>query len=176
MKQIITLILLVTACYPDEYKYTTFTIPAGKHYSLPRLISYLRDSPLVFLVRFDSSAIYDNGSDDINKLYGAIDCNSLIHENSARIGWRWWDNQLQLFSYTYNSGNREYHYITSVPLDKWIRCEIDFQQDYIFRVEDSEVRSKRTDRCKKGVYLLSYPYVGGDGTINHDVTIKIKEL
>lgn len=65
---------------------------------------------LKFVVKFDSSAIYNtvdpSNQYDINKLYGFSDNDSLHQRYSARFGWRWSDNALRIFAYVYNSGVR----------------------------------------------------------------------
>lgn len=172
----IVVFFCLVSCVDSTDTLVTYTIPAGQHYSVPRTFGYIDQIPMRFYAKFDESAIYDVGEDDINKLYGFTDCNSLVHRNSARIGWRWWDNELQLFSYTYAGGIRNYQYIKSVPLNEWIKCEITFTDNRRYRicVEGTCVESPRGIICGTGIYTLLTPYFGGDNTTDHDIKIQIR--
>jgi hypothetical protein len=167
---------LVSGCYSEEDGLTVYTIPKQAHYSVPRKIEAVTRLPLQFHVKFDSSAIYDNDSDDINKLYGFTDCNSTIHKNSARFGWRWHNDKLELWAYTYADGKRDYQFISDVPINEWLSCRISCTEEfYYFEVDNSPwIVMKRGTTCETGMYLLSYPYFGGNLPAPHDITIAIK--
>ena len=103
------LIFLLSCSEQIDVPFRTFKIPEGKHYST-RAIESLQSTSLAFQVLFDSSAVYQT-IDPIqqfstNKLLGFADCNSLHHENSARFGWQWVNNELQILAYNYVNGER----------------------------------------------------------------------
>src|SRR5690606_17551586 len=76
-----------------------YLIPKGSHYCNNNTLKAVRTAALRFEVTFDASAIYTSTSaanqTDINKLYGVSDCGTLHHTNSARFGWRWYNNRLE---------------------------------------------------------------------------------
>jgi hypothetical protein len=159
--------------------YTTYLIKEGQHSSTNSFKS-IKTSLLRFEAVFDKSAVYTtvlaNNQADINKLYGMSDCGSLHQTNSARFGWRWYNNRLEILGYVYNGGQWAYKYITSIELDKPYTYELSLQsQAYIFRVNGSEVTLPRSCSGQGSGYML-YPYFGGDETAPHDITIRIRDL
>src|SRR5205085_11605887 len=90
---------------PEPDGYVKFTIPAGGHYADKNFIKTVSLTEMNFMVRFDSSAVYQttdpDNQYDINKLYGFSD--GMDHQlNSARIGWAWNKGALRLYAYIYN--------------------------------------------------------------------------
>jgi hypothetical protein len=159
--------------------YTTYLIRKGQHSSTSAFKSVMT-SQLRFEAIFDKSAVYStvlaNNQADINKLYGMSDCGSLHQTNSARFGWRWYNNRLEILGYVYNGGKWSYKYIASVDLDKAYTYELSLQsQVYLFRVNGSEVSLPRSCSGQGSGYML-YPYFGGDETAPHDITIRIRDL
>lgn len=156
-----------------------YVIKKGQHYSTHSL-SKIDKETLNFKTTFDSSAIYtaldETNQADINKLYGVSDCNSTHQENSARFGWRWMDNNLEILAYTYVNGKRNFQYITSVALNKEYTYSLTLApEQYIFSVGKVTVTMERHCTGKASGYKL-YPYFGGDETAPHDITILIEEL
>lgn len=160
--------------------FITYTIPQGEHYSDNSKLLMLSDiSELKFIVVFDSSAKYTSAFPenqlDINKLYGFSDNNTQHHENSARIGWRWNENELQLFAYIYNNSVRSFQYIKSVPINDEINCSIKIEANkYIFAVDGTTIEMPRFSTSPNGYKL--YPYFGGDEVAPHKISIRIKEI
>lgn len=181
-------VCLVTACTSSiepsklniKNSYTTYTINAGEQYSDNNEILLLSDiSEMKFLVKFDSSAIYtavDSVNQfDINKLYGFSDNNTFHHDNSARIGWRWNNNQLELFGYIYNNTVRSSMFISAVSLNTEITCSIKIIGDkYNFTVDSKTIEMPRTSTISSGYKL--FPYFGGDEFAPHTIKILIKDL
>ncbi len=134
-----------------------------------------------FSVKFDNSAMYKNviadNQQDINKLYGFSDNNQEHHINSARIGWRWFNNQLQLFAYVYNNSVQSNQLITSVPLNQDISCSIKVEGNiYIFNVNGTVIKMPRASTTATAVGYQLYPYFGGDEVAPQDIHIWIKDL
>ena len=104
------------SCKKFEDGYRIFTIKEGKHYSKHGIESSKVNS-LKFEAIFDESAMYSTidsiNQFDFNKLYGLSD-GSGHHDNSARFGWRWLNDSIQIFTYVYNDGIRTHHQIGSV--------------------------------------------------------------
>ncbi|WP_460892676.1 hypothetical protein [Rufibacter soli] len=158
---------------------TTYSINAGGH-ETSNPIKFLNTNTLKFEVRFDSTAVYatkDPGNQaDINKLYGMADCGTLHHENSARFGWRWFNNQLELHAYSYKGGKNTSTFITVLDLKKTYTCELTLADGkYLYKVGDKTVEHERGCTGEGKGYQL-YPYFGGDETAPHDIKINIKAL
>lgn len=135
---------------------------------------------LRFKALFDSSAIYTSidpvNQADINKLYGVSDCNSYHHTNSARFGWRWYEDKLEIWAYTYEAGTRKAAFIDSVALGQFHQYQISFETNkYIFQLNDKKVEMPRYCQGKAIGYKL-FPYFGGDETAPKDISIWIEEL
>ena len=189
-KAVLTLAFLASSCniLPEvtdkttnlEPETITYTISKGEHSSSGSSFKRLNTQKVRFEVTFDKSAIYTttdpSNQADINKLYGLSDCGNQHHVNSARFGWRWYNNQLELHAYTYLAQARKSEYITSIPLDKAALCELTLDNGkYIFNVNGVQVTLPRGCNGKMDAYQL-YPYFGGDEVAPHDIKIYIKEL
>lgn len=158
-----------------------YTIKKGNNNSDQSQYRPFDASELNFIVKFDSTAMYRTANPmnqtDVNKLYGFSDNNQEHHQFSARMGWRWYNNQLQLFAYNYNNGVNDFLMIKSVPLNQEINCSIKIVGNkYLFTVDGTIVERPRaaTTLTSKG-YLL-YPYFGGTEPAPQDITIAIKHL
>jgi hypothetical protein len=168
---------------PDipEKKFEAYVIPAGHHSSFNSL-EWLEEKDLSYEVYFDSSAIYStqdsSNQADINKLFGFSDCGGHHHENSARFGWRWFQNELQIFSYIYVDQDRMYDSLTSVELGAIHSYRV-LQNDsmYLFYMDEIEIaRYARHSNCTEGWNYRLWPYFGGDEAAPHDITIWMREL
>jgi len=162
-------------------QYIKYTIHQGNHYADHNVYKTVNYDELKFIVRFDSTAIYqtaDPGNqEDINKLYGFSDNNADHQQYSARFGWNWARGALRLYAYTYNNGVRTEQEITSVQIRAEYNCSIKVNNDkYIFSVNSSIIEMPRNSATAKGEGYKLYPYFGGDETAPHDISIIIKEL
>jgi cytochrome c biogenesis protein ResB len=165
---------------PSDDGFTTYLIRQGQQYCDQNTIKLLTTSGMTFLVRFDSSAIYQTNDPqnqyDINKLWGFSE--GYNHQyNSARFGWRWSDNALRLFGYVYNAGTRISREISAIPIDSTIHCSVMIRDSlYDFTVNDSIISLPRTATGVNASGYQLYPYFGGDETAPQNISIKIKEL
>jgi hypothetical protein len=166
---------------PAPGGWTEHFIAKGGHYSDKNPYKAISVSEMKFTVKFDNSAIYQtvdtNNQRDINKLYGFSDNNQEHHTNSARIGWRWYNNELQLYAYIYNNTIESDKFITAVPLNQELSCSIKTDGNlYIFTVDSKQVTMPRYSTTSQAVGYQLYPYFGGDEVAPHDITIRIKDL
>jgi len=174
--------ILIAGCENEVSPVRRFTIKKGEHYSTPRLVETLQSSKLVFEARFDESARYDFGDvalqSNKNKLLGFSDCNSAHHENSARFTWQWFNDRLEIFAYCYVNKVRVEEFIGVVPLNEFIRYEIErTKEHYIFRLNNQDpVFIQRGSTCEVGVYYKLWPYFGGSIPAPHDVRIDVKTM
>lgn len=186
MKKLITyfitaiLALSILSCeeqYVEPFEH--FVIPAGKHKKGMKLES-LQSSALNFTAIFDHSAIYQTktivNQHDINKLMGFADCNSQHHDNSARFGWRWLDNKLEIHAYAYVRGERITKLIGGIDLEMEYDYQIKITKNaYIFYLQGFEtVEIERRSKCEKGLYYMLFPFFGGNEVAPHDILIRIK--
>lgn len=174
------LLIIFTSCEPDpEFLYESFIIKKGSHNAELRVES-LQQNRLVFSALFDSSAIYAAkdaaNQHDLNKLLGFSDCNDHHHVNSARFGWRWLDNCLEIHAYVYQNGVRTIEYLADITIGKVHHYEIKLEGEaYTFYLDRKLMKSiERDNDCTSGLYYLLFPYFGGDEVAPHDIIILIK--
>jgi hypothetical protein len=160
-------------------EYITYTIPQGKHGSNFRPSLFTKQQ-LRFLAKFDNTATYATidplNQLDANKLYGFSDCGDGHQKNSARFGWRFINNRIEIFAYCYVNSIRNSQYISSVELNQEYEYKINISDNhYIFTLNGVSLIMERG--CSKGgsKYHL-FPFFGGDETAPHDIHIRIKEL
>lgn len=181
---IIILIFSLLGCSKNEplnkkTEFETYIIPAGKHSSISK-IRVLYKEEITFAVKFDSSAIYTTvdpvNQFSTNKLYGFSDCNTIHQENSARIGWRWFNNQLEILAYCYINSERFFENVTTLEIGNEYECSIKIIDDnYQFSINGAMVNIKRGCATEHLKYCL-YPYFGGTEGAPHDIKIEIKDL
>lgn len=157
-----------------------YFIRSGEHYATSNPLKKTSTTRLKFEVTFDSSAVYTTidpeNQGDINKLYGVADCGAMHQTNSARFGWRWYNNHLEIHAYTYLSAKRQSAYIGTVELGRKSVCELELgDQEYTFWLDGRQVKLPRTCSGAGAGYQL-YPYFGGDEVAPHDIRIIIREL
>jgi hypothetical protein len=164
---------------PEE-KAVLYVIPSGEHYARQSAYRALKVSTIKFSAQFDNSAIYktvdEKNQGDINKLYGVSDCNTPHQTNSARFGWRWYNNKLEIWAYAYVNTERKSTFITAVALNSSNVYELSFtNSSYIFKVNDVAVTLPRSCQNEADGYKL-YPYFGGDEPAPHEIKIRIEDL
>lgn len=180
MKRIIfpVLISILISCEPAWEPFETFVIPKGEH-SKNFPVQMLQSDLLKFDVIFDESAIYTSvlpeNQWDTHKLLGFSDCNSYHHDNSARFGWRWLNDQLEILAYCYVNEERIIQELGTIQLNVTNHMELMLTDDsYIFSLNYGEqVYIKREKPCNTGAYYMLFPFFGGDEVAPHDITIRI---
>ena len=161
--------------------FVKYTIPQGEQYSDKSGYHTVKYQQLSFIVKFDSSAIYKTVSPsnqtDINKLYGFSDNQAQHHVFSARFGWRWSNNALRLFAYTYNNGAVSLVELGTVEIGAENNCSIKVTgTNYVFTFNGKEKTMPRLSTTPVAEGYKLYPYFGGSETAPHKITISIKEL
>lgn len=160
-----------------------YVIEKGAHYSHrdgmpPRVVSLFDGRHLLFDAQFDKSCIYEPLDSSINKLYGFTDCNSQVHSNSVRFGWRVRaDSSIDLLAYWYLNGIMSNHYMGNTKPDRVDNYEIWALQDaYYFRFNEKEFSTYRSKRCVHGIRERLFPYFGGTPVAPHRMIIRILEV
>lgn len=163
----------------DEF--VAYTIKKGEQYCDKSIYQAVQYDKLSFMVKFDSSAIYQTtnagNQDDINKLFGFSDNNVQHQQYSARIGWRWSKNALRLFGYVYNNTVRSSKELDTIDIGTENNCSIAVSENtYIFTVNGKSQTLPRESKTQKAEGYKLYPYFGGDEMAPHTISIQIKEL
>lgn len=190
-------ILLLASCskqtdtFPDPLKetpplesskdYEQFTIKQGEQFCDKNGYLPVDVSEMAFKVKFDSSAIYTTkdpkNQKDVNKLFGFSDNNAAHHDFSARFGWRWSNNALRLFAYTYNAGVLGIKEMGTVEIGTENDCSIKVAgETYIFTLNGVSASMLRSSTTATGSGYQLYPYFGGNEMAPHDIRILIKQL
>jgi hypothetical protein len=162
-----------------ESAFTTYMIRKGQQFCEQRTIKRVDVPEMKFVVKFDSTAVYQTASPenqyDINKLYGFSDNDADHHQFSARFGWRWSGNALRLFAYVYNAGAVLSKELAIVDIGKETSCAIQVASgSYIFSVNGVSQSMPRMAKTPNGKGFQLYPYFGGDEVAPHDITILLK--
>src|SRR5215470_454352 len=170
---------------PSTFK--KYTIQQGAHYCDQSTINRVSGTSMIFVAKFDSTAIYPavitdyNHAYDVNKLWGFSEGFNNQY-NSARIGWRWLNGELQLFAYVHINGtllrdpiSYDPPFIKSVQIGSEINCSIAIAgSNYIFTVDGVVVQTPRGATSTKYSGYQQYPYFGGTLTAPHLINIYIK--
>jgi hypothetical protein len=162
-------------------QFIKYSIRAGQQYCDQSVYKQTNYTGLKFIVKFDSSAIYQtvaaDNQYDVNKLYGFSDNNDEHHHFSARFGWRWSDGALRLFGYIYNNGVMSFEELGIISIGTENACAIKITAaNYVFSLNNTTKSMPRASTTATAVGYQLYPYFGGDETAPHDITIWIKQL
>ena len=179
MKHWLLILLSIFSCKKiDNRGYKTYIIREGSHRSTFGFKRTWSDV-VKFSCIFDNSAMYQTedpvNQADINKLYGLSDCGGNHMDASIRLGWRWYDSELEIHWFRHVGGQFSFGKISNVELNVPFDCEIIFEEEnYIITVNGKTVEVSRGCGLAYNKYYL-YPYFGGDEKAPHDIKIKIKE-
>lgn len=161
--------------------YSTWLIKKDNHYAETGSYSKFNGTIIQFKAIFDSSAIYQtklaSNQNDINKLYGVADCGTHHHENSARFGWRWNGENIEIFAYYYVNKVRNSVKLGNATIGQENRYVLSIEgNQYVFQFNEKVTKVNRhCDIPEFDGYLL-YPYFGGDETAPHDISIHLSIL
>jgi len=179
MKKLIGLILLITlfSCEKMDWNNgTEYVIKKGRHESIVN-IEPLYGGGIKSSCKFDSSVIYDLGNEnqgDWNKLIGFSE-DIRIHENSARISWRWnlERQQIELGYYCYIDGEVVKGHLVWAEINKPFQFMIrddQEKQNYVIDIYGTYqviYHGHKFDDKK----FWSYPWFGGNEVAPHDIKI-----
>jgi len=144
---------------------------------------WFRGTKLNFSAAFNESNIYTitpEDQSDINKLYGFSDCKMIHQKSSARFGWRWLNNQLQILGFTHYGGTWHATEVLGVaelnrPYDFTIELSEDKTQVlYTFNHGKPVATARECNDSEFFGYMLA-PYFGGTSTSPHDMTLSVWE-
>ncbi len=160
--------------------FEVFTMRQGSHSSIVRR-EVFDGNGIAFKVIFDQSAIYtavdEQNQADIHKLLGFSNCLKHHQSESARIGWRWFNDELQLLAYVYTDADLTFQLLGSIPFDQEINLRIDIESDGYRFTGDGMTETfvaRDAEGCEAGENYWLWPYFGGDETAPHDIVVKIE--
>jgi hypothetical protein len=157
-----------------------YIIEQGNHYANGQRFPIFFGKVLTFSATFDSSAIYNftdpKTKNDQNTLYGFADNYKKHQQFSARFGWRWHNNQLQIAAYTNNFNDSTIVQMGTVPIGTPSNYTIVVAGDhYQFTLNNVTISLPRASTTNlAGPYKL-VPYFGGNAVAPHQIAIKIVE-
>lgn len=162
-------------------KKVVYNILKGQQFSDKNSYTSIGLNKLIFKVLFDSSAIYQTvnptNQADINKLYGFSDNNLPHHDFSARFGWRWYNNQLEIFAYVYNNKMLSFKKVGNATIGKNELYTIEIiEGSYLFSLGENVQTMQRASTTTTAIGYKLFPYFGGDETAPHHIKIEIEEL
>lgn len=162
--------------------YKTFKIKKGKHRSGYRFW-FTFSKKISYECKLKSSCIYNIESldkFDVNKVFG-FSTSKHHHQNSARLGWTSLNgNNIQLWSYIYDNGQRVVGHIANVEANEKFKCTIIAEKGrykYILEKKDEIIEKDINviSEHSKFKYLL-YPYFGGNLPAPHDIEIILRRI
>lgn len=160
-----------------------FKISRGDHFSSPKLVRPFVGTSMKMTVIFDETAKYgfplETASDqtDSNKLYGFADCKSSHMSNSARFGWYWQNDRLNITAFTHRHGSFYPEHLTSIDLNRPYEASIELSVDrkrYIYTFNGVTLESERGCDSARAVGYHLQPYFGGQQVAPHDVFVTVK--
>ena len=151
-------------------------INKGKHsfFKLPRF-SFKRNIELNFTLIGDFSYKTDDitNQSDTNKIFGISD--AIYHRNdSIRIGFRYYKDNLELLSYYYNNGIHYAEKISNIKENNNYNIKINIlDKHYQIIFDNNSYLYPRTSRWNFVRYLL-FPYFGGQKRKKKDLSFKLE--
>jgi len=172
---------LVPLLSSSEAQAKIYEIKKGNHYSSQLRLGAVSNRSFKFEALFNNTAIYQTvdpkNQGDTNKLYGFADCGDHHMTNSARFGWRWLNNQLEIMAFVHRDGKFYFHSMGPAQLNRAYDYQIKLSEDnseYLFIFNGEEVRMERGCQTEKFFGYISGPYFGGDETAPHDISIRVE--
>lgn len=159
--------------------FEVFTIQKGNQNSVIRNEDFSAKGIEVTVI-FNESAIYtledSNDQADINKLIGFSDCDRFHQLESARIGWRWYNDEMQILTYVYNNGDLSFELMGAIPLNTPVDLSIEIQDNqYVFKGDQLTTQTiPRASNCADGVNYWLLPFFGGNQSAPQEMTIQLK--
>lgn len=160
-----------------------FKTKKGNHYSnqfIYKTLNFINKEEFIgFTVKFNDSCRYElpkEDQEDINKLFGfSLGFNH--HSDSARFGWFYKNEKINLYSYIYDNKKRSYEFITELDLNKNYSLSLfSFDKEWEFSVsnDDQDLTIKKYKRSKEfSIGYKLWPYFGGNNPAPHDIEINM---
>ncbi len=171
---------ILHSCFATES--TEFKIQKGDHSSSPVYVKIMFGKSIDFQAVFNETAKYTfegeaiSNQSDVNKLFGFSDCSDSHIENSARFGWRWYNNELQILAFTHKDGKFSFTIMGTAEFNKVYNYSISLSGDkskYVYKFNNKSIEMDRGCSSSKAKGYFLKPYFGGDEVAPHNIQIKI---
>jgi hypothetical protein len=156
-----------------------FIIPKNSHRSIGFLWPFAWKNKFLWRVKFSPECLAKGegkDSEDLNKLIGVSD--GWDHrKNSIRIAWRSEKDYISLWNYIYEGGKLNYRFICVVPVDRWVKIDLEISKYEYFIGIDGTLRHERTIERRSrwwGPRYLLRPFFGGNLKSPETMGIEIK--
>lgn len=175
----LTLLMALTSCVKSQQNNViTYTIKKGDFYSDHTFGTC--KSVLAYEIKFDPSCAYlidPVEQADINKLFGFCPIYTPHHIKSARFGWRYYKDSLEIHAYIYDKGKNYNYKITSVQFDKYFSYKLtETNTQYIFEVNQIKYVYTKKQKGMATLNLHLYPYFGGNTRAPHEMKLYFKPI
>lgn len=135
-------------------------IKKGTHkpFRLPELV--LKNTIKGFVLFNGDFSYKIDKQEDTNKLFGFSD-GWHHHQDSIRLGWRYYNDELEIMTITYSNGKRNIKHLTYIESNTTYSFSIQIKgNEYIVNFGSSETIINRTSKWVFLRYVLK-PYFGG---------------
>ena len=186
MKQLLgSLLFLLTLASPPESLAKDYHIRKGRQFAdgTLNLNHWFMGQKFEFKAAFNESNIYTlpaSEQADSNKLFGFSDCKTWAQESSARFGWRWLNNRIEITAVSHYDGRWHLDETLGVAeLNKVYDFKIELSEDkshYLFTFNKTKTVSMKrdcSDDSMLGYYL--YPFFGGSEKSPKDMVVSVWE-
>jgi hypothetical protein len=176
-------VLFVFFAYPLAAQAKEYFISMGHNFSEGSIANsgVFIGKKLEFYAAFNETNIYTLPGDeqaDTNKLFGVSDCGNHHVETSARFGWRWYNNRLEILGVTHK--DRLWHLsdvMGVAELGKVYHFEFEISEDqrnYVFRFNHgAPVLMERGCISSSMVGYILPPFFGGSEPSPKDMHLSI---
>jgi hypothetical protein len=156
-----------------------YLIEKGQHHASNSPVRMFNGDRLSVDVKFNSCAVYQtqepSQQSSTNKLIGFSDFGSHHHQNSARLGWKWLNEKLEIVAYCYVDGERIETFVGYAQIGTFHHFEIQVtDSSYLFFMDDqAAIEVERKIENNTGARYMLWPYFGGQETAPHDIRIEM---
>lgn len=134
-----------------------------------------------FKAAFNASNMYtlpENEQADSNKLFGFSDCRNWAQESSARFGWRWYNNRLEITAVSHFDGRWHLtEFLGVAELNKVYDFKIELSEDkahYLFTFNHGKTFAMKRDCTQNSMFgYFLYPFFGGSEKAPHDMRVSV---
>ena len=180
-----SLLVLMTLASPVQSQAKDYHIQKGQNFAdgTLNLNHWFMGEKFEFKAAFNQTNIYTlpaSEQADSNKLFGFSDCKTWAQESSARFGWRWLNDRIEITAVSHYDGTWHLNEIVGVAeLNKVYDFKIELSEDktqYLFTFNKTKTISMKrdcSDDSMLGYYL--YPYFGGSEKSPQDMVVSVWE-
>lgn len=166
---IIAIIFAFSACRKEEDNFDVFLIKKGKHRTFRNIIRCEDYISVTF--KFDSSAVYEGHESGWNELFGLADDIGSQSKNSARMSWRYRNQQLEVGYVIYEKGDIKTMTLDTIQIGQEYKAAVYAKERFLFIVNDHSYYVDKEFNYGKLNYLL-FPYMKDPAP--HDIKILMK--